>query len=40
LFVGTTESLLKLTSDFDLQELGQAFVYSKISPPATPAPHS
>jgi chemotaxis protein methyltransferase CheR len=40
LFVGTTESLLRLTSDFDLQELGQAFVYSKMSPPTTPAPHS
>jgi chemotaxis protein methyltransferase CheR len=29
LFVGTTESLLKLTTDFDLQEMGQAFVYVK-----------
>ena len=29
LFVGTTESLLKLTTDFDLREIGQAFVYVK-----------
>jgi chemotaxis protein methyltransferase CheR len=27
LFVGASESLLKLTHDFELQELGQAFVY-------------
>jgi chemotaxis protein methyltransferase CheR len=29
LFVGTTESLLKLTNEFDLQEIGPAFVYAK-----------
>ena len=29
LFVGVSESLLKLTSDFDLQEIGSAFVYVK-----------
>jgi len=29
LFVGAAESLLKLTSDFELQELGGAFVYSR-----------
>lgn len=29
LFVGATESLLKLTSDFELQELGPAFGYVK-----------
>jgi chemotaxis protein methyltransferase CheR len=27
LFVGASESLLKLTNDFDLQEIGDAFVY-------------
>lgn len=29
LFVGVSESLLKLTKDFDLRELGDAFVYVK-----------
>jgi chemotaxis protein methyltransferase CheR len=27
LFVGASESLLKLTDQFELQELGEAFVY-------------
>ena len=27
LFVGAAESLLKITSDFELQEMGDAFVY-------------
>lgn len=31
LFVGASESLLKLTKDFDLQEVGGAFVYVKTS---------
>ena len=31
LFVGTSESLLKLTDDFDLQEIGGAFVYVRKS---------
>ncbi|HZR21400.1 MAG TPA: protein-glutamate O-methyltransferase CheR [Verrucomicrobiae bacterium] len=41
LFVGTTESLLKLTTDFELQEIGPAFVYARTPPPAgadTPPP--
>ena len=29
LFVGTAESLLKITSDFELREIGGAFVYSR-----------
>lgn len=29
LFVGVSESLLKFTTDFDLQEIGNAFVYVK-----------
>jgi chemotaxis protein methyltransferase CheR len=29
LFVGSAESLLKLTSDFELREVGDAFVYSR-----------
>jgi chemotaxis protein methyltransferase CheR len=29
LFVGASESLLKITTDFDLQEIGNAFVYVK-----------
>ena len=32
LFVGATESLLRLTTDFDLEELGEAFVYKKRKP--------
>jgi chemotaxis protein methyltransferase CheR len=36
LFVGTTESLLKLSADFDLQEVGQSFVYVKT--PASGSP--
>ncbi len=31
LFVGAAESLLKLTTDFDLQEIGGAFVYVKTA---------
>lgn len=31
LFVGSSESLLKLTDDFELQELGDAFVYKRKS---------
>jgi chemotaxis protein methyltransferase CheR len=30
LFVGAAESLLKMTSDFDLQEVGNAFAYVRI----------
>ena len=30
LFVGASESLLKLTADFELRELGDAFVYVRI----------
>jgi chemotaxis protein methyltransferase CheR len=30
LFVGASESLLKLTGDFDLKEIGDAFVYVRI----------
>lgn len=30
LFVGASESLLKLTADFELKELGDAFVYVRI----------
>ncbi|MFL6213131.1 MAG: CheR family methyltransferase [Blastocatellia bacterium] len=30
LFVGASESLLRLTTDFDFQEIGGAFVYVKI----------
>ena len=29
LFIGSSESLLKLSEDFELQELGQAFVYRR-----------
>lgn len=29
LFIGSSESLLKLTEDFELQELGRAFVYRR-----------
>lgn len=32
LFVGASESLLKITTDFDLQEIGGAFVYVKGNP--------
>lgn len=32
LFVGASESLLKITTDFDLQEIGNAFVYAKGNP--------
>lgn len=32
LFVGASESLLKLTNDFDLQEIGAAFTYVKKAP--------
>ena len=31
LFIGSSESLLKLTDDFELQELGPAFVYARES---------
>jgi chemotaxis protein methyltransferase CheR len=34
LFIGSSESLLKLTQDFELQELGEAFVY--LRQPAQP----
>jgi chemotaxis protein methyltransferase CheR len=34
LFIGSSESLLKLTQDFELQELGDAFVY--VRQPAQP----
>jgi chemotaxis protein methyltransferase CheR len=30
LFVGASESLLKLTADFELREKGDAFVYVRI----------
>ena len=30
LFVGAAESLLKLTADFELREIGSAFVYVRI----------
>jgi chemotaxis protein methyltransferase CheR len=30
LFVGTSESLLRLTADFELRELGNAFVYARV----------
>jgi chemotaxis protein methyltransferase CheR len=30
LFVGASESLLKLTADFELKEMGDAFVYVRI----------
>lgn len=33
LFIGASESLLKLTNDFDLKELGAAFVYRRIADP-------
>ncbi len=33
LFLGSSESLLKLNSDFELQEIGGAFVYVKEEPP-------
>ncbi len=36
LFVGASESLLKLTSDFDLQEIGDAFVYVRKPRDASP----
>jgi chemotaxis protein methyltransferase CheR len=32
LFVGASESLLKVTDDYELQELGNAFVYRRKSP--------
>jgi chemotaxis protein methyltransferase CheR len=35
LFVGASESLLKLTDDFDLHQLGDAFVYRR-RPPSSP----
>ncbi len=31
LFVGSSESLMKITNDFELQEIGDAFVY--VRPP-------
>jgi chemotaxis protein methyltransferase CheR len=34
LFVGASESLLKLTKEFDLSEIGKAFVYVKTPPPS------
>jgi chemotaxis protein methyltransferase CheR len=30
LFVGASESLLRLTADFELREIGDAFVYVRI----------
>ncbi len=30
LFVGAAESLLRMTSDFDLKEVGKAFAYVRI----------
>lgn len=33
LFIGTSESLLKLTTQFELEELGSAFVYVRNSTP-------
>ncbi len=30
LFVGVSESLLKLTADFELREIGDAFTYVRI----------
>lgn len=33
LFVGASESLLKLTRDFELTEIKQAFVYRRVPPP-------
>jgi chemotaxis protein methyltransferase CheR len=38
LFVGASESLLKLTSEFDLHEIGGAFVYRRRLPAAANAP--
>jgi chemotaxis protein methyltransferase CheR len=38
LFVGVSESLLKLTTDFDLQEAGGAFVYIRKAAPAGNSP--
>lgn len=38
LFVGASESLLKLTTDFELQELGNAFTYLKKAPPSPEGP--
>ncbi len=35
LFVGASESLLRITKDFDLQEVGRAFAYVK-TPPSIP----
>jgi chemotaxis protein methyltransferase CheR len=35
LCVGVSESLLRRTSTFELQEIGGAFVYVKGAPPAT-----
>ncbi len=32
LFVGASESLLKVTKDFDLQEVDRAFVYKRVPP--------
>src|SRR4051794_29230920 len=37
LFVGASESLLKLTNDFDLQQIGNAFSYVKKAPPGSGA---
>jgi chemotaxis protein methyltransferase CheR len=40
LFVGSSESLLRLTTEFELTELGDAFVYlrkPRIAAPALPA---
>jgi chemotaxis protein methyltransferase CheR len=36
LFVGASESLLKITKGFDLQEVGGAFVYKRLPPASGP----
>jgi len=33
LFVGASESLMRLTSDFEIGQLGEAFVYTRVSGP-------
>lgn len=33
LFIGASESLLKLTQDFELAEINKAFVYRRVTPP-------
>ena len=40
LFVGASESLLKITKDFDLQEIARAFVYKRVPPTSDPRPLS